>query len=446
MKRHWRGILYICLFFSTFMVETYYSGSLSFYYTHTLGLTIRSQAVAWSIFVAISLVLGIVIGIVEDRFVSRGTGRRIPFIRVCGPVLGIAFALAFNVVPFGFSNQGLLAGYLISLFVLFTSESFVTNALLAVPSEEIRDDKKRTSTYIVIGIISGVALLLYILVSHLQESGSDAPLRFQSIMALVGGLGAVILFTGSFFLPHSYVLDLETVRQSKPVRSFFECLKNRTFLIGEIYLTAVVCTTTVSLLGLYYYFQEVVEPGLITYVGFPAGIVSVWLFYAKTKDRLSKRLLYGLPTLTAALFLLITVLLGKSSAGPFFGFFAGGIGAFIQYTFNNVIIVESVDDDEKRTGMRKEAQYIQLDYIFDSIGSLCQSLYLIIILAFGFVEGAAEGSQSLTAQWGIILATFGFPAVLLIIGTIAMLFFYPEHSKKEKEYEMEKEHETVCQL
>jgi len=182
MRKHWQGILCICLFFSTFMVETYYSGSLSYYYTHTLGMAIRSQALAWSIFVAISLVLGIVIGIVEDRFVSRGNGRRIPFIRVCGPILGIVFALAFNVMPFGFSDKGLLAGYLIFLFALFTSESFVTNALLAIPSEEIADEKKRSSTYIVIGIISGLSLLLFFLASGLQESSGKAPVRFQSIM------------------------------------------------------------------------------------------------------------------------------------------------------------------------------------------------------------------------------------------------------------------------
>jgi len=94
-----------------------------------------------------------------------------------------------------------------------------------------------------------------------------------------------------------------------------------------------------------------------------------------------------------------------------------------------------VDEDEKRTGIRKEAQYIQLDYLFDSIGSLGQSLFLMIILAFGYVEGLEEGSQTLSAQWGIILATFGFPAILLIIGTLAMLFFYPENDQPEKRSE-----------
>jgi len=133
--------------------------------------------------------------------------------------------------------------------------------------------------------------------------------------------------------------NAETVRKSKPVRSFFECLTNRTFLIGEIYLTAVVCTTTVSLLGLYYYFHEVVSLNLLSLIGFPLGAVSVWCFYVKAKDKLSKRLLYGLPTLAAVLLLLITVILGRSSLGSFFCFFAGGIGAFIQYTFNNMIRV-----------------------------------------------------------------------------------------------------------
>jgi len=426
------------------MVETYYSGSFSYYYTHTLGLAIRSQAMAWSIFVAISLALGIIISMIEDRFAGRRFGRRIPFIRVCGPILGIAFALAFNLVPFGFSDKGLLAGYLIYLFALFTCESFTTNALLAVPSEEITDEKKRTATYIEIGIVSGIALLVFFLASYLQEGDSAFPIRFQAIMAIVGGLAAVILFIGSFFLPHSYALDLETVRSSKPIHSFFECLKNRTFLIGEIYLTAVVCTTTVSILGLYYYLQEVVTLNPISIIGFPLGAVSVWLFYTRSKDKLSKRLLYGLPTLAAVLLLLVTVALGRTQAGAFFGFAAGGIGAFIQYALNNIIIVESVDEDEKRTGMRKEAQYIQLDYIFDSIGSLGQSVYLMIILAFGYVEGLAEGSQSVSAQQGIIWATFGFPAILLIIGTVAMLFFYPENKNTAKENETEKEHEIFC--
>jgi len=53
----WHKIYYISILFSVMVGQTYYGGGLSYYYAHTLGMSLETQAILWSIFVAADMVI-----------------------------------------------------------------------------------------------------------------------------------------------------------------------------------------------------------------------------------------------------------------------------------------------------------------------------------------------------------------------------------------------------
>lgn len=90
-----------------------------------------------------------------------------------------------------------------------------------------------------------------------------------------------------------------------------------------------------------------------------------------------------------------------------------------------------IDEDERRTGVRKTGLYSGLFNIFtDALKSLQTVYFMTIISLFGYQAGADIQSDS--AILGIRIATALVPLASLLIGLIPMAF-YPFNKKKEDE-------------
>lgn len=423
----WKLPLLVSFFFYTLLTEIYFSGGLNYYFTRNLGLSLELEATLWAVFVVLSCFISIFAGIISDRYVGHSLGRRIPFLRLCGLLFGVFFALAFLPPPFGTSQAGLGAYYLLMFTLLCSTETFVLQAIYSIPSEEITDKRSRGILYSLTGIVSflGFFVGLFIILPSIQPEPGESLTIFRIIMAALGLGASIIFFISSFFLPHTFVQNPEIVQNSPPISSFLECLKNKTFIIGEIYLTSVVTCTMTLILSIQYFMDEFNSASIVTISGTIFGAVAEYLFFRKCYTRIPSRVLFGLSGVVSAVMLFSIGLRPEIPACVFLGCFGAGITATIQYTVNSIIVTDSVDSDALVSHFRKEAEYYSLDALFDCLGGLSQSVFLLIISDYGYIVGLNAGEQSASAKAGIAFGGIILPAVILLIGSLVMLFFYP---------------------
>ena len=84
-----------------------------------------------------------------------------------------------------------------------------------------------------------------------------------------------------------------------------------------------------------------------------------------------------------------------------------------------------VDMDEHRTGLRREGMYAGVNcFITKPAISLAQAVVLWFLSGYGYDQALAKGSQSATAETGILMGWVLVPGVLLFLCFIA-LYWYP---------------------
>jgi GPH family glycoside/pentoside/hexuronide:cation symporter len=89
-----------------------------------------------------------------------------------------------------------------------------------------------------------------------------------------------------------------------------------------------------------------------------------------------------------------------------------------------------VDFDEHKTGLRREGMYAGINsFITKPAISIAQWALLSIITAFGFDQTLAQGTQSASAQTGVLVGWVAPTGVLLVICFFA-LALYPLAGEK----------------
>ena len=92
-----------------------------------------------------------------------------------------------------------------------------------------------------------------------------------------------------------------------------------------------------------------------------------------------------------------------------------------------------VDFDEHKTGLRREGMYAGINsFITKPAISIAQWALLAIITAFGYDQTLAKGSQSASAQTGVLVGWVAPTAVLLLI-CFFVLALYPLAGEKWNE-------------
>lgn len=109
------------------------------------------------------------------------------------------------------------------------------------------------------------------------------------------------------------------------------------------------------------------------------------------------------------------------------------IGFASTWGGNDVWMGTVIDEDERRTGLRKSSLYMGLSSVitipFTAVHSL---IYMTLLQAFGYVAGENVQVQTAQAIFGIRLATTLVPAAFILLGYIP-LFLFPIGRREEKE-------------
>ena len=426
--------------------------AITFFYTTTLGLSLELTGIAWLIFSFWNAFNDPLFGFIEDHTKSEKFGRRIPYIRFGAPLYGIAFIFCWIPIVDVNNQLALFFNFIIVLFIFDTLFTILGLINFTLPAEMAITAKERANLLVYGSIISSISYLIAFILPLLFLTGNESPnaaLEFLFAMILVGFISAIILFASSFYLKENKYTQME---ETLPIiKGIKETFKNTPFLIYEVSNFSFTFAQTILTTAIFYYVNYVL---LLT--GFMATLPLLLVFmmifvfilvFNKLIGKFGVKKTFILAVFWAGMSFLLIFFIGWTISFAIIGFILIGIGFSGFMLTNQVVIADIVDYDETRTQKRRETTYSGINaFITKPAISIANWLFLLIINTFGF--DSQQPTQNFSAQLGIMIGFSLIPAIFLIFGAIAMLFYPLDgpkwlaqkaelikiHEKKELEY------------
>ncbi|MGV9173195.1 MAG: MFS transporter [Promethearchaeia archaeon] len=437
---------------SSAALQGIFFAAITFFYNYKLGVSGDLVGIAWLLFAGWNAINDPLFGFLEDRTRSEKYGRRIPYIRFGAPFYGLFFILSW--FPFfDPSNEiGLFINLLIVLFLFDTIFTIIGLIIYSLPAEMTISSKARSNLMVYGTIIGSIGLLVSFLLPVLLLTGDKSTELnpfFRPVMILVGVVCAMVMFISSFYLKENKFAQIE-----EPM-SFIEGLKhtfqNKPFLNFEVSNFSFVLAQTILISGIFYYVEFILGLGELTSV-IPLLLVFLMIFgfavlFSHLVERFGLKKIYVFGLTWTGLSFLIFFLLGWIFSTAIIGLMLLGIGFSAILITVQAVMGDIIDYDELQTDRRRETTYAGVNALITKPAiSIANWLFLLIIGAFGFEEGAA--TQPFNAKLGIMIAFCLLPAAFILMSSVLMRRFKLEgpewikekkklkkiHEKKEKKY------------
>jgi GPH family glycoside/pentoside/hexuronide:cation symporter len=369
------------------------------------------------------------IGYISDHTHSRW-GRRRPYILFFTIPFAIAFVLMFR-NP-GIALQSGKFWWAMLTFIFFnTVYSFTNIPYNAILPEISKDYNERTSisgykqVFAVIGTILGAGAALPIMALFASRTSG-----YIGMAAVFGFLAALSLFATFFSVREPPVL--EQPRGESLTKSLKDVFTNKPFLL--LLTTWFTNSTAVAIMEsmLVYYYKYIfraesaVTLAMITLLVVTIATIPFWVWFA---HKVSKKTAYAIGmtlTLLAVVFFGFSAdRLGQTGALVFMAL--AGFGFSSHFVLPWSMAPDTIEYGYFRTGVRREGVYYSVWTFMIALGGafagflIGQSLGL-----FGYVPDAAQSAASIL---GIRLLIGPLPAVLILLGNLALVF-YPLNQKR----------------
>lgn len=370
-----------------------------------------------------------VMGYLSDRTRTRW-GRRIPYI-LFGTIPYAAFFALLFLVPFdGQRNPiSLVIWFIIGLFLFETTATVVQTAYYSLLPEMFAEYQARTSVAVRMNIFMTVGLII----------GAALPITIATILGwplmgiILGVISAVALLvsTRGMFERVSTVEGPE-VKLGPAIKA---TLFNRSFITIVIAQTMRHFATAVASSGLAFYtkYSLKVDPASSSIILGTIFIVAALALYPW------KRFLANRCEPRTTL-LIAYILMGVSTIPLFFAqSMMAAIGTAILLgialagllLMGDVTLSDVIDEDEIRTGQRREGMY------FGMSGLIITLAYALSSIVFGWISKSYGYDPLLSTQPETVALGFRVfmsipPAVGSVLAIITLLF-YPLHGKRLQE-------------
>lgn len=388
-----------------------FASYIVFYYVDVLGVSPGLLSVAMVIHGIVNAVLNPIFGHVSDRTNSRW-GRRIPYM-----MFGmVPLAALFTAVWFPVGTGSVLFWYFLTIVLLYDI-LFVMVVLnySALFPEMFTTIKERASVsswrqmFGIVGMIIGVALppLVY------------SKLGWGPMGAIFAGIALLFFIIMVSSSKEKTVVQREEVGFLKSLKFTFS---NRAFVfyvIGSFFVqfTFAVLPAAIPFFTKYVLGASEDSNTVLLGVIFIAAIPCVYIwgrFVQKWGPR--RTVIYAVCIYAAAMipFLFVSNVTAAAIAAA-----AIGIGLAGLLVLLDVLLSEIIDEDEKRTNVRREGMYFGMNGFIVKWGISLQAVVIGIILeATGYVKDAV---QTEAVVWGIRSMLSVIPFVALVF---ALVFFY----------------------
>jgi GPH family glycoside/pentoside/hexuronide:cation symporter len=368
------------------------------------------------------------IGYISDHTGSRW-GRRRPYILFFTIPFGIAFVLMFR-NPGIASQTGKFWWAMLTYVFFCTVYSFTNIPYNSLLPEISKDYNERTNisgykqAFAVIGTILGAGAALPIMALFASRTAG-----YIGMAAIFGALAAFSLLA-TFFSVREPKLVEAPKGESIP-KSLKDVFTNKPYLL---LLTAwFTNSTAVAIMEsmLIYYYKYVFRAegattlAMITLLVVTIATIPFWVWFAR---KVSKRTAYGigmtLTLLAVILFAFTADRLGQTGALVFM--VLAGFGFSSHYVLPWSMAPDTIEYGYARAGVRREGVYYSVWTFAIALGGafagflVGQSLGL-----FGYVPDAVQSAKSIL---GMRLLIGPLPAVLILLGNLALMF-YPLNQK-----------------
>lgn len=401
-----------------------FSAFVVYFYVDHLGVPAGWVAGAMVAHGILNAVLNPLVGAASDRRRTRW-GRRVPWIGLGVVPLVVAFALVW--VPPALSPTGLVVWFLVVVAVYDVAYVVVVLNVSALFPEIFRTTAERArgnaprQIFGLVGMILGTA---------------GAPLLYGTLgwtwMAVLLAVVSLGFFAWSLAGMVERPVDVAAVREREAAVGLGAQLRytfaNRafvTYVLGSLLLQS---TTAIVLAAVPFYVRYVLggaeaDATFLLAPIFVAAIPAIvgWSWVVRRIGPRSTMLwvvaVYGLAT---CLYLVPTTVLGAALAG-----LAVGVGVAGLMQVLEVALAQVIDDDERRTGLRREGMYFGANGFVVRGSVIVQAVLVAAVLsASGYVEGTGDVVQPDGVATGVRLLLGGVPVLIAALAFVCF-WFYP---------------------
>lgn len=417
------------------------------FYLAIAGVGIELIAIAfiiWSIYNAINDPL---LGSLSDRTQSKW-GRRKPWI--LAGVIPMCFILIFIWTPP--ASEIASFTYLLVFLILFDTfyTMFSLNQVALFP-EMYPELEERSRANTIIQVFSLLALMIGFMLPGFIIPVFEDPL-YRTSYLWTGLIIAIIVFLSIFiFFKFGGIKERpEYARDPEHSPSFFKAmkitLKNKSFayyIVANFAIFYVFGMLTV-ISSLYSFFVLNITSSLIRTLLLGGGLISTAIFmrfwqYISVKHGIKRGHMLAMGTFIVALipFMFISDLLGGILA-----YTGVGIGLSGALYFRWVVISRIIDEDEGKTGVRREGSYMGVNAFITRLTTIAIILSIALMLSdlglYEQIQGHLEDYLTPSPEliFGLRALVFIFPSVLLGIGILSMSRF-PIDKKRDEQIRKE---------
>lgn len=402
-----------------------FSAYVLFFYTDVKHLPAAWAASVMTVYAFYNAFNNPLMGYVTDRTRTRW-GRRLPYILFGTPPLVACFALVW-LAPFDGLTQpvALLVYFGVVIFFWEGLYTLVATAYYALLPEMFLTYAERTDAGARMQLVQTVGLIVGIALPPVLYSSFGWPAMgglFAVVAAAALWLGARGMFERSEFQEAEPLPLLAALQETLVNRSFVSLVAAQTLrFVGTNTLTMGMAFYTKYSLGL-----EEAQTSIIFATVFVAAMPALWLWRwvaQRAGPRTTLMLAYGFFGLSAVPLALVNTLAQAAVAAALVG-----IGLAGMLLMGDVILCDVIDEDELRTGRRREGMYFGMSGLIITLsGALASLVFAWVAAAYGYDSALPAQPPTVATGFRVFMALPTLAGGLL---AIAALSFYPLHGER----------------
>ena len=427
----------------TSLISGIYGGLLTSFYQDYLGVTAKWIGIAAIVYAIWNALNDPIFGYITDNTRSK-LGRRIPYMRYTAPFLALTFVLVWfapdKTTLIGDQRQLVLFAWMLGSMLLYdTAYTIIGLVYSALLPEVTESDSERNGLQISSSLFAMLGTVLGFLIPDMvrPKAGTDTslwPLRIAMIVVAI--VGMLLIMATTFKVKERK----EFTRVDKPLnlwKAIGYTFSSKSFLILVAANFMSILMSSLILGSMFYLADYVMQMAVIIlmifiFIPLIIGIPLTSLIRKKLGVVGAQQLL-----LIIAGIGLIAVAFVPKNLIPLCLIMAG-FGLSGPQTLTNVLFAQVSDEDEIRTGVRREGAFFGVNALLTKPAqSLALWIVPAILEATQFVtrasnQGETFVNQPASAIFGIKAFIGIIPGVACILGAI-LLIFYPLKGKYLKQ-------------
>jgi GPH family glycoside/pentoside/hexuronide:cation symporter len=409
------------------LIAGVYSALLPIFYQDYLGLTAGWIATASLVYALWNAINDPLFGYITDNTRTRW-GRRIPYMRFTAPFLALTFILVWF-APQGAGDRALFLWMLATMLLYDTCYTIIGLTYSSLVPELTESDAERNGLQISYSLFMLLGTLLGFVIPDLfrPKSGELSVLPLQMAMVGVGVFGMLmILFTTLKVRERPEFTRVDRPLAFWPSLRFTFASRSFLVLVSANFMSVLVASLLTSMV--FYLADYVVKVNTLVllaciFVPLIGGVPLTPLFRRRfgVVGANQALMLIGatglllIPVVPVAAIPACLALVGFGLSGP--------------QTLTNVLYGQVVDEDELRSGVRREGAFFGANALLTKPAqSIALALTPFVLELSGFVSRSANlgvvAVQPAGAVLGIKLVSGLLPGVALLLGAL-ILSAYP---------------------